>query len=74
VGDSQALRLTRQFTDFPAAIAAVVRVAELAEERDHHPDIDIRWRTVTFTVRTHSAGGVTVLDIALAAAISDLFA
>ena len=70
-GDTQALRLTRQFPDFPAAIAAVVRVADLAEERDHHPDMDIRWRTVTFTLSTHSAGGVTALDLDLAAAIDD---
>lgn len=70
-GDTQALKLTRQFPDFPAAIAAVVRVADEAERRDHHPDIDIRWRTVTFTLSTHSAGGVTALDLDLAAAIDD---
>ena len=32
---------------------------EIAEERDHHPDIDIRWRTLTFRCSTHSAGGIT---------------
>ena len=46
------------------------RVAEIAEASDHHPDIDIRWRTLTFRCSTHSAGGVTDLDTALAAAIS----
>jgi len=41
-------------------------VAIEAEEMNHHPDMDIRWRTVTFTLSTHSAGGVTQLDIELA--------
>jgi 4a-hydroxytetrahydrobiopterin dehydratase len=44
----------------------VDRVAKVAEEMDHHPDIDIRWRTLTFRCSTHSAGGVTTRDIALA--------
>jgi 4a-hydroxytetrahydrobiopterin dehydratase len=45
-------------------------VALEAEEMDHHPDIDIRWRTVTFVVSTHSEGGVTQLDVELAHRIS----
>jgi 4a-hydroxytetrahydrobiopterin dehydratase len=49
----------------------VDRVAEIAEDRDHHPDIDIRWRTLTFRCSTHSEGGITDLDAALAAAISE---
>ena len=51
---------------FPEAIAWVVSVAGTAEELDHHPDIDIRWRSVTFRLWTHSAGGVTELDLDLA--------
>jgi 4a-hydroxytetrahydrobiopterin dehydratase len=47
----------------------VNRVAEIAENDDHHPDIDIRWRTLTFRVSTHSKGGVTALDISLASEI-----
>ncbi len=46
-------------------------MAEIAEKADHHPDIDIRWRTLTFRCSTHCAGGITDLDIALAAAISE---
>jgi 4a-hydroxytetrahydrobiopterin dehydratase len=57
---------------FPAAIDLVGRVAEAAEARDHHPDIDIRWRTVHFTLSTHSAGGLTEKDLDLAAVIDDL--
>jgi 4a-hydroxytetrahydrobiopterin dehydratase len=66
--------LTRDFTarDFPSAIALVDRVAVAAEEMDHHPDIDIRWRTVRFRVSTHSAGGVTDLDLDLAGRIEAL--
>jgi 4a-hydroxytetrahydrobiopterin dehydratase len=52
----------------------VDRVAEVAEEMDHHPDIDIRWRTLTFRCVTHSAGGVTTRDIALANRIDRILA
>ena len=55
---------------FLEGIDVVRRVAEVAEEADHHPDIDIRWRTLTFRCSTHSAGGITELDTALAASIS----
>ncbi|WP_345427658.1 4a-hydroxytetrahydrobiopterin dehydratase [Pseudonocardia xishanensis] len=60
---------TAELSSFPAAIAVVDRVAEDAEERDHHPDIDIRWRTVTFRLSTHSEGGLTSKDTELAARI-----
>lgn len=69
--DGDTLVRTAKLPDFSAAIAVVDRVAEIAEERDHHPDIDIRWRTLVFRCSTHSRGGITDLDIALAAAISE---
>jgi 4a-hydroxytetrahydrobiopterin dehydratase len=54
------------------AIEVVDRVAVLAEAADHHPDIDIRWRTLTFTLSTHDAGDkVTMADIRLAEQIND---
>jgi 4a-hydroxytetrahydrobiopterin dehydratase len=53
-------------------IRLVQQVAEVAEELDHHPDIDIRWTTVTFTLSTHSAGGLTMKDLRLAADIDKL--
>lgn len=68
--DGDALVLVAKLPTFPAAIGVVDRVAGIAEARDHHPDIDIRWRTLTFRCSTHSAGGITDLDVALAAAIS----
>lgn len=58
---------------FPAAIELVRRVGEVAEERDHHPDMDIRWRDVRFALSTHSAGGLTRNDLDLAEEI-DRFA
>ena len=55
---------------FLDGIALVDAVAQAAEEMDHHPDIDIRWRTVTFRLSTHSAAAVTDLDLQLAERIS----
>jgi 4a-hydroxytetrahydrobiopterin dehydratase len=55
-----------ELESFPQAIQVVNRVAEIAENDNHHPDIDIRWRTVTFRCTTHSAGGVTQNDVSLA--------
>jgi 4a-hydroxytetrahydrobiopterin dehydratase len=71
-GDPAAITRTVELSSFPAAIAVVDRVAEVAEQLDHHPDIDIRWRTLTFSCATHSAGGVTGRDIRLAARIDEI--
>jgi 4a-hydroxytetrahydrobiopterin dehydratase len=73
-GDTLSLRRTIEFPDFPRAISAVVGVADVAEEMDHHPDMDIRWRSITFTLATHSAGGVTQQDVELAHRISAIAA
>ena len=54
---------------FVGALAFVNEVGRLAEEADHHPDIDIRWDTVTLRLSTHAAGGLTEHDLALAAQI-----
>jgi 4a-hydroxytetrahydrobiopterin dehydratase len=64
--DGDAIVRTAELSSFPAAISVVDRVATIAEARDHHPDIDIRWRTLTFRCSTHSAHGLTAKDIALA--------
>lgn len=61
-----ALRRSVKFPSFLDGIDAVRRVAEHAEAQDHHPDIDIRWRTVTFALVTHSEGGITDKDVAMA--------
>jgi 4a-hydroxytetrahydrobiopterin dehydratase len=57
---------------FMGGIRLVQQVAEVAEDLDHHPDIDIRWTTVTFTLSTHSAGGLTAKDLRLAGDIDRL--
>lgn len=57
---------------FRAGVELVGRVAEAAEAAQHHPDIDIRWTTVTFRLSTHSEGGITAADLELARAIDAL--
>lgn len=72
--DGGALVRTAALASFPAAIDAVREVADIAEARNHHPDIDIRWRTLTFRCSTHSAGGITAADAELAAEIDGVLA
>jgi 4a-hydroxytetrahydrobiopterin dehydratase len=61
-----------EFDDFAGAMAFVNRVAEVAEEADHHPDIFIHgWNKVRLTLSTHSEGGLTDADHALAARIDE---
>lgn len=66
------LRRTITSDSFASAMTLVQRVAQVAEHMDHHPDIDIRWRSVTYLCTTHSAGGVTELDVRLAREINEL--
>ena len=62
-----------KLADFPAAIAFVNRVAELAESANHHPDILVHgWNRVRLELSTHSAGGLTAADFALAERIDAL--
>jgi 4a-hydroxytetrahydrobiopterin dehydratase len=62
----QIISRTYEFADFPAAMKFVNAVADLAEQAQHHPDIDVRWNKVTLALTTHDAGGLTEKDIALA--------
>ena len=61
-----ALRRSVTFGSFLDGIEGVRTVAELAERADHHPDIDIRWRTVHLALSTHSEGGITEKYVELA--------
>ncbi len=70
--DGAALTRTVKSATFPDAITLVDRVAEVAESMNHHPDIDIRWRTVTYSLSTHSLGGITKFDLELARQIDEL--
>lgn len=57
------------FRDFREAVAFLVRIAFDAEEADHHPDVTISYKRVTLSLSTHSEGGLTEKDFALAAKI-----
>jgi len=58
--------------DFKEAMGFVNQVADIAEARNHHPDITIQWNKVTLTLSTHSAGGLTANDFDLARRINAL--
>jgi 4a-hydroxytetrahydrobiopterin dehydratase len=73
--ERSATALTREWTfaDFPAALAWVNRVGEVAEQRGHHPDILLHgWNHVRLTLSTHATGGLTAADEALAEAVDAL--
>ncbi len=70
VGDS--ITTITQRADFRDALLYLGAVAYLAESADHHPDVTINWNKVTLTLSTHSAGGLTANDFALARRISAL--
>jgi len=56
--------------DFPAAVRLIVEAGDEAEQMGHHPDVDLRWKVTHWRLSTHSAGGLTQLDIELAHRIS----
>ncbi len=58
--------------DFASALAYVNDVGRLAEAAGHHPDVEISWDTVTLRLSTHSLGGITDADLALARRIDAL--
>jgi 4a-hydroxytetrahydrobiopterin dehydratase len=68
----EAITTQYHFATFPAGIAFIARVGDVAEAQQHHPDVDIRYTTVTFTLSTHDRGGITAKDFALATAIEQL--
>jgi len=68
-----ALTRTLRRADFVEALALVLEIGKLAEAANHHPDIDIRYRTVHLSLSTHDAGHtVTAKDYSLAQKINDL--
>ena len=64
--EARAIRRSFAFADFAEAFAFMTRVALAAEKADHHPDWSNGWNRVEIALSTHSAGGVTARDIALA--------
>ncbi|MEV4288578.1 4a-hydroxytetrahydrobiopterin dehydratase [Nonomuraea bangladeshensis] len=72
--EGEEIRRTVEAPDFPTAIRIVDAIAVKAEELNHHPDIDIRWRTLHLALTTHDQGGLTELDFTLAALIDAIAA
>ncbi len=70
--EEKAITRTFEFEDFTVAMDFVNAVAEIAEELDHHPDIDIRWNKVRLALSTHSKGGLTLFDFETAERIDTL--
>ena len=67
--------IAKQFTfkEFMDGIRFINRIAEIAEQMDHHPDMTVNYRRITFTLSTHDQGGITEKDIKLADAIEREF-
>jgi 4a-hydroxytetrahydrobiopterin dehydratase len=72
--EGNAIAKSWMFGAFADGVRFVDRVAVAADAADHHPDIDIRWTTVRMSLSTHSKGGLTARDFALAAEIDRLAA
>jgi 4a-hydroxytetrahydrobiopterin dehydratase len=70
--EGDALTRTVKAPTFLDGVTLVQRVAEAAEAMNHHPDIDIRYTSLTFTLSTHSEGGLTTNDLDLARRIDGL--
>ncbi|NEK86568.1 4a-hydroxytetrahydrobiopterin dehydratase [Blastococcus saxobsidens] len=71
-GDGDGIRRTVELPSFRDAVAAIGTIADVAEEMDHHPDVDLRYRKLHLTLVSHSAGGVSELDLELARRIDAL--
>jgi 4a-hydroxytetrahydrobiopterin dehydratase len=72
--EGEMLARTVECPTFREAIALVNRVADAAEEANHHPDIVIKWRRVTFTITTKASHGLTAKDLDMAGRIDGLVA
>jgi 4a-hydroxytetrahydrobiopterin dehydratase len=68
------LHRTVEFSSFMTAVGFVSAMAPIAERLDHHPDLRLSWRTVELALSTHSAGGLTEYDLALARELDRLIA
>ena len=63
--EGNAIKKSFSFSKFADGIRFVDRVAVAADAMDHHPDVDIRYTTITMVLSTHSAGGLTRKDFEL---------
>lgn len=72
IPEGKQLKREFEFNNFLDGIHFVDDVAKAAEEKHHHPDIDIRYNKITTTLSTHTVGGLTENDFIMAAKIDDL--
>jgi 4a-hydroxytetrahydrobiopterin dehydratase len=70
--DKTSISTSIELVDFVAALDLVNEIGRVAEQRNHHPDIDIRWNTVTLVQSSHSDGGLTRADLEMAQRIDDI--
>jgi 4a-hydroxytetrahydrobiopterin dehydratase len=70
--DGEAIRRSFELDDFKGSVDFVNRLTPVAEEMNHHPDLEISWNKVTVILSTHSEGGLTRNDFELAASIDGL--
>jgi 4a-hydroxytetrahydrobiopterin dehydratase len=73
-GSPEKLQRSIEFADFLTAVEFINRLAPRCEEIDHHPDLALRWRWVDVELSTHSASGVTDLDVTLAGIVDEVAA
>ena len=73
-GSPEKLSRSIEFAGFLTAAEFINRLAPRCEELDHHPDLALRWRWVEIELSTHSAGGVTDLDLTLAGIVDEVAA
>jgi 4a-hydroxytetrahydrobiopterin dehydratase len=73
-GSPDALTRSIEFADFPTAVEFITELAPSCEERDHHPDLALRWRWVDVVLSSHFAGGVTRMDVGLAQVVDEVAA
>ena len=73
-GDTAGIERTVEGIELGQAADVLTELAGIAEELDHHPDVDIRWRTMRIALVTHSAGGVTELDVEYARRADEVLA
>jgi 4a-hydroxytetrahydrobiopterin dehydratase len=71
-GSTKRLRRAIEFADFTTAVDFINRLAPRCEQLDHHPDLALRWRWVEVELTTHSAGGVTEYDLAVAEIVDEV--
>ncbi len=69
---TDAIEKTLEFRSFKEAMGFVNRVADVAEDMDHHPDIEVNYSTVHLKISTHSVGGLTIKDFTLAKKVDGL--